>query len=421
MSHAPQSVQPAKLAPFACAEPGRRLYDGEYIEAGTEFLEDERRILFSPAFRQLKGKSQVFVQTPHSAGVFFNRQSHTEMVARIAEEVARRLNLNQSLARLTAFAHDLGHPPFGHEGEDALNAVMSKFGGFCHNAQTVRVLTDPIPGQLNRFGLNLTQASLSAIIKHNGPILPDEAPPSIRRVAARLQIDLNSFASAEGQVAAEADTLAYVTHDFEDGCIHRDPRGPFFEMKKLRELPLLGEALIEVEDRRPDLRGVVLLKEATQTAREVMIADMVEHSQKLLDALNPKSERDIHYASGPVIAFSPAMAEKVFFLKKTFAQRRKKFQSVLDTRARQREIVGEVFRALVRSPDKLPSSWFFCLHPTRQDKQARLIADYIATLTEAQVVKLHSGLAAERPGRQPTAYAFGVPRRQTQAPVIHSA
>src|SRR5688572_14709772 len=277
----------------------------------SDFRRDCDRIIHSTAFRRLAYKTQVFVF--HEGDHYRTRLTHTLEVAQIARSLARALRLDEDLAECLALAHDLGHPPFGHAGERALDECLTAHGGFDHNAQALRIVT-ALERRYPAFnGLNLTWETLEGLVKHNGPLTDRggkpigryserEVPEAILAYSKEQDLELWSYASAEAQVAALSDDIAYDAHDIDDGL-----RAELFELDAMKDLPLVGDILREVDGAVPGLDQVRRGHEVVRRLITQMIVDVIGETERRLKGLSPRSAGDIRAAAGPVVAFSPAM------------------------------------------------------------------------------------------------------------------
>jgi dGTPase len=360
----------------------------------NDFRRDCDRIIHSAAFRRLAHKTQVFVY--HEGDHFRTRLTHTLEVAQIARSLARALGLDEDLAEATALAHDLGHPPFGHAGERALDEAMSSVGGFDHNAQALKIVT----GLEHRYaafdGLNLTWETLEGLVKHNGP-LTDRAGNPIGRYAARGvanaileysridDLELWSFASAEAQVAALSDDIAYDAHDIDDGL-----RADLFTLDDIASVPIVA-AIVHDIDRSHD--GLDPARRAHETVRRIitrMIEDVIVETGRRLAAAKPASAADIRHASAPMAAFSPAMAEADKGIKAYLYPRMYRHDRVMRVMEDAERVVRELFGHYVSVPDDLPAEWREGLR--RLDDRARMlrVADYIAGMTDRYALIEHA-------------------------------
>ena len=302
----PQARARRGLMPRArCRAAGASIAEPECLTR-SPFQRDRDRVLHSTAFRRLTYKTQVFVF--HEGDHFRSRLTHSLEVAQIARTVARQLRLDEDLAEAIALAHDLGHPPFGHAGERALDVAMRDFGGFDHNAQSLRVVTRLERKYAAFDGLNLTWETLEGLAKHNGPLPAGEEPRSARSRAGSQHwksLELDTWPSAEAQVASLADDIAYVSHDIDDGL-----RAELIALPDLEGQPLAGPALARApQPVRDDLQGRRVY-ELTRGMITVMIADLVQETRARLKALAPGSPDDIRRASRATVAFSAAMAAR---------------------------------------------------------------------------------------------------------------
>src|SRR5690606_2242370 len=296
-------------APFACdpANSRGRLFEEPQSATRTPFQRDRDRIIHSNAFRRLKHKTQVFIA--HEGDHYRTRLTHTIEVAQIARALARALRLDEDLAEAVALVHDFGHTPFGHTGEEALNERMKAFGGFDHNAQSLRIVTKLEHRYADFDGLNLSWETLEGLVKHNGPLLgahathPDiPVPLPILDFNERYDLELTRFASLEAQCAAIADDIAYNAHDIDDGL-----RAGLLSLDALDEVPLTKRLLDLVRTRYPDLDPVRTGHELVRRQITIMVEDVIEEAQRRLAAAKPKSVDDVHDQSRALVAFSDAM------------------------------------------------------------------------------------------------------------------
>ncbi|HYB55460.1 MAG TPA: deoxyguanosinetriphosphate triphosphohydrolase, partial [Alphaproteobacteria bacterium] len=296
------------LAPYACdpAKSRGRLVKEPESSTRTPYQRDRDRIIHSAAFRRLKYKTQVFVF--HEGDYYRTRLSHSLEVSQIARSIARALELNEDLAEALALAHDLGHPPFGHAGEQALEEAMKSFGGFDHNAQTLRILTRLEQRYAEFDGLNLTWETLEGVVKHNGPLAGDNAngpiPEGISEYNAQHDLELASWPSAEAQVAALSDDIAYNNHDIDDGL-----RAGLFNIEDLSAIPLVGPTFKAVERHYAALERSRLIHESIRRLIDHMVNDLLAETRRRLDEAKPQSAADVRAWGGAVVAFSAEMRE----------------------------------------------------------------------------------------------------------------
>lgn len=403
---------PRPRAPYACdprQSRGRLRPEPESANRNV-FRRDCDRIIHSTAFRRLKHKTQVFVV--HEGDHYRTRLTHSLEVAQIARSLARALGLDEDLTEALALAHDLGHPPFGHAGETALDAVMREHGGFDHNAQTVRVVTQLERRYADFDGLNLTRETLEGLIKHNGPLTDAAGAPAARyRVrgvprplallgdAARVPPQLRG--TAEAQVASIADDIAYDAHDLDDGL-----RAGFFSLADLANAPLAGDLLREIAASHPRLEPARAAHELVRRVITRMIEDVTATSLARLTALDPHSPDDVRRAAEDVVGFSPALAEadrgiKAFLFRHMYRNAR-----VMSVMSEASQIVTDLFGHFSAHPPDLPADWREGLVDAPPARRARRIADYIAGMTDTYALAEHGRLFGNT---QPLRSSTGMP------------
>ncbi|MBA4788612.1 MAG: deoxyguanosinetriphosphate triphosphohydrolase [Rhizobiales bacterium] len=362
-------------------------------DSRNPFRRDCDRIIHSTAFRRLKHKTQVFVF--HEGDHFRTRLTHTLEVAQVARSIARALGLDEDLAEALALAHDLGHPPFAHAGERALNACMAEQGGFDHNAQSLRVVTRLEQRYADFDGLNLTWEALEGIAKHNGP-LTDSVGQGVGRYAGGLphaiavhsaaqDLELHQHAGPEAQVASIADDIAYDVHDLDDGL-----RAGFFSLEEIADLPLVGEALAEVRARYPELERNRIGMEVMRRVITRLIEDVVRESDALALAAGVSSAAQVRALGRPVIAFSPAMLEAEAAIKRfLFARmyRHPRVERVMDDAM---QVVRDLYGHFLAHPEEMPERWREGLDPADGTRLARRVADYIAGMTDRYALDQHA-------------------------------
>jgi len=376
------------LAPYAtrAAETRGRLVKEKPPSTRTEFQRDRDRIIHSGAFRKLRNKTQVFIE---SEGDYYRtRLTHSLEVAQIARSIARALALDEDLTEALALAHDLGHTCFGHAGEEGLAEVMKPYGGFSHNEQTFRILTQLERRYIAFDGLNLTWETLEGVVKHNGPIA-GEADPTVRAFCEKLDLELSTFAGPEAQVAALADDIAYNTHDADDGY-----RAGFFSLDDLRELPLFGSTLTETRKQHSSAPHDRLMFEAVRQVIGLMVTDVLATTRANLQNLRPKSASDIRHASAAVVEFSSELQKNLQTLREFLQARMYRHDKVNQSCANARKIVKDLFLHFMKEPNTLPKEWFEAVKGKSADDRAkaRLIADYIAGMTDRYAIKEHRRL-----------------------------
>jgi dGTPase len=359
----------------------------------NDFRRDCDRIIHSTAFRRLKHKTQVFVF--HEGDHYRTRLTHTLEVQQIARSLARALGLDEDLAEALALAHDLGHPPFGHIGERALDEALRPYGGFDHNAQALRIVTALERRYAQFDGLNLTWETLEGLVKHNGPLTERDGhaigryaqsglPRAIRDYEAKQDLQLWSYASAEAQVAAIADDIAYDAHDIDDGL-----RAHLFTIEDLCSVPFAGGIVREVQRRYPSLEPVRLAHELMRRLITWMIEDAVSESQRRLVALSPVDVDGVRMAPEPVIAFSAAMSEAERGIKDFLFPRMYRHERVMRVMDEAKGVVRDLFAHFTSHPSDLPDEWSFDLKAGDESALARRAGDFIAGMTDRFALAEH--------------------------------
>jgi dGTPase len=385
-------LRPHELAPFATTASRGRQWPEEESVSRTPYMRDRDRIIHSGAFRRMKHKTQVFVY--HEGDYYRTRLTHSLEVAQIARSISRVLRLDEDLAEALALAHDLGHTPFGHAGEEALDQAMEPFGGFDHNAHSLRLVTK-LEQRYARFdGLNLTWETLEGIVKHNGPLMGQQAsskgmPEAIAEYNAAFDLELGTYAGMEAQVAAVADDIAYNNHDIDDGL-----RAGLFTIDDLLSVPLVGRIFSDVMDLYPGLDRSRLVHESVRRLITAMIEDvLVETGRRIADS-NPQSAADVRDAGVPLVAFSTAMkandrALKTFLFKNMY--RHYKVNRML-TKAKR--VVADLFQLFLAEPGVLPTAWGQLCGGAGSRETARVVSDYIAGMTDRFALEEHKRLFA---------------------------
>ncbi|WP_423212893.1 deoxyguanosinetriphosphate triphosphohydrolase [Paracoccus sediminis] len=355
---------------------------------------DRDRIIHSSAFRRLKHKTQVFVEHDGKAyrGDYFRtRLTHTIEVAQVARTIAGALGLNADLAETVALAHDLGHPPFGHTGEDALAALMQPYGGFDHNAQALRIVTRLERHYADFDGLNLTWEALEGIAKHNGPVA-DPLPYALAEVNAAWDLELHTNASAEAQVAAVADDVAYNHHDLHDGL-----RAELFTEDELAELPVVGPAFAEVDRLYPGLDPTRRRYEALRRVFGVMVEDVIAVAQNRLAGLRPQSAQDIRAMDGPIIRFSKPLYQNIKAIKSFLFTRMYRAPSVVVERSNVTAMLNDLFPLFLHDRRQMPDHWCRLAQGAGDETHcARVVLDYVAGMTDRFAIAEHQRLFPKR-------------------------
>jgi dGTPase len=345
----------------------------------TCFQRDRDRIIHCAAFRRLEYKTQVFVN--HEGDFFRTRLTHSLEVSQIARSICRALDLNEDLAEALALAHDLGHPPFGHAGEDALSAMMAPYGGFDHNAQSLRVITRLERRYAAFDGLNLTWETLEGVVKHNGPLIGGSAarplPQAIVEYECEHDLELDTYPSAEAQVAALADDIAYNNHDIDDGL-----SAGLFTIEDVKEVPLVGPVFDEVRQAWPDIERGRLIHEAVRRLIGHMVHDLLAETRARIAALAPLSADAVRRAGAPVVGFSPAMQRNDAALKAFLRTNMYRHYKLNRMTSKARRLVRDLFELLVAEPGCLPTEWRRRAGAPATTETARVVADYIAGMTD---------------------------------------
>ncbi|HEY3948551.1 deoxyguanosinetriphosphate triphosphohydrolase [Phenylobacterium sp.] len=379
-SRAPYAEDPARSRGRKVEEPESR--------TRTPFARDRDRIIHSTAFRRLKEKTQVFVA--HEGDHFRTRLTHSLEVAQIARSLATALGLDPDLAETIALAHDLGHPPFGHAGEDELQIQMQGFGGFDHNVQTFRVVTK-LERRYPRFeGLNLTWETLEGVIKHNGPVIDKLEKPSWRAIAefdADYDLRLSGWASAEAQVAALADDIAYNNHDVDDGV-----QAGLFNLEELGSIPLIGPYVAGATADYPTAEARILRLEAVRRMIGAMVDDVLAETRRRAAADKVGSPEDVRNLGHALVAFSRDMAEDLSALRAFLMEKMYRHWRVNRTRSQARRMLAEMFQLFMAEPDVLPAEWYARTHARDEAGKARVVCDYIAGMTDRYAIEEHRKL-----------------------------
>jgi len=368
---------------------GRRIPQPSASER-SPFQRDKDRIIHCSAFRRLKGKTQVFVA--HEGDYYRTRLTHSLEVSQIARSIARVLGLDEDLAECLALAHDMGHPPFGHSGEDALADRMAPYGGFDHNAQTLRIV-EKLEGRYAEFdGLNLTWETLEGIAKHNGPLIrtPDDKkklPWALRALDDWDRLELGTYAGPEAQVAALADDIAYNNHDIDDGL-----RAGLFSVDDIADVPIVGEAFMDVRRRYPDISNNRLIHEAVRDMIGYMVADVLKETRRRLDEVMPKSADDIRGLDHAICDFSEKFREQEKPLRQFLFDNMYRHYKVNRMMGQASRVVKELFDLFVTDPSILPTELQAECDGPENPGTARIVCDYIAGMTDSFAINEHKKL-----------------------------
>jgi len=358
------------------------------------FRRDCDRIIHSAAFRRLAHKTQVFVY--HEGDHYRTRLTHTLEVAQIARSLARALGLDEDLAEALALAHDLGHPPFGHAGERALDECLARYGGFDHNAQALRIVTDLERRYAAFDGLNLSWETLEGLVKHNGPLIGRDGAPVGRYVrlgvpapiiaySKNQDLELETYASAEAQVAALSDDIAYDAHDIDDGL-----RADLFTLEDISAVPLVGSIVSTIDARYPDIDPARRVHETGRALITRMIEDVIAESGRRVAMLQPRSVVEVRKAPRPVVGFSPAMEKSDRDIKGFLYPRMYHHDRVVRVMADAEHVVCDLFARYTATPADLPPEWGDGITRADETTRARRIADYIAGMTDRYALIEHA-------------------------------
>jgi dGTPase len=374
-------------APYA-ADPAHsrgRLHPEPPSPTRGDFQRDRDRIIHSTAFRRLAHKTQVFVY--HEGDHFRSRLTHTIEVAQLARALAKALGLDEELAEAVALGHDLGHTPFGHTGEDALDACMADYGGFDHNSHGLRLVTELERRYAEFDGLNLTQETLEGLVKHNGPLIDDAGEPRERWRARgvplailaydrRQPLDLALYASLEAQCAALADDIAYDAHDIDDGL-----RAGLFDLEAIRAAPFIGALLDEIARLHPGLERPRVIHELTRRVITRFVEDAIGESRARIGAAGVTSLDDVRHAGRTLVGLSPALAAADREIKSFLFANMYRHPDVKRVREQADACVRALFAAYVADPGAMPPDWAGKAG-AGADERARAAADYIAGMTD---------------------------------------
>ena len=349
-----------------------RIFDENFSSTRSEYQRDRDRILHSAAFRRLKHKTQVFVS--HEGDHYRTRLTHSLEVSQIARSICRVFNLNEDLAETLSIAHDIGHPPFGHSGEDALRKLMLKYEGFDHNDQAIRIVHLLEKKYFDFDGLNLTWETLEGLVKHNGPI-DGKHLPTIAKLDNEFDLRLAEYSSLEAQVAAISDDIAYNNHDIDDGL-----RAGFFSFNELKDLPLIGD-IIENLPKNFEIRDIQRINnEITRRSTSLMINDIIKNIKKNIDSEKIISLEQVRNLKKPIVNFSSEMKLKVESVRKFLSERMYGHDSINLMSKNAHEVVNFLYDFLINTEDSILNELKIDLN--RDDSKNRIVCDFIAGMTD---------------------------------------
>lgn len=392
MSKNQNFIREQSLASYACHPSATRgrLHKEEESNTRSVYQRDRDRIIHSTAFRRLEYKTQVFVN--HEGDHYRTRLTHSLEVSQLARSMCRTLGLNEDLAETLALAHDLGHTPFGHAGEDALSEAMEPFGGFDHNAHTLRIITSLEHRYAGFDGLNLTWETLEGIAKHNGPLIKRPAASLISKIInkagntlpramseynARHDLELHTYASGEAQIASLADDIAYNNHDIDDGL-----RAGLFTIDQLSSLPGIGEIFHEVRKTYPQIDETRVIHEAIRRIINRMVSDVMAQTFTNIAQEHIERPEDIRMLGKPLVAFSPQMQEINLALKSFLMENMYRHYKVNRMASKARRVIKDLFQFFLAEPQCLPTSWGKLAGGAKSPITAMVVADFIAGMTD---------------------------------------
>lgn len=373
-----------RLAPYASRwqeSRGRQIdhASAENDDMRSAFQRDRDRIIHSGAFRRLKHKTQVFIY--HEGDYFRTRLTHSLEVAQIARAISRQLGLDDDLAEAISLAHDLGHTPFGHAGEVELNEAMQDAGGFDHNEQTIRVLTRLEHCYADFDGLNLTWETLEGVVKHNGPLPEAKRRPTILALDAAMEMQLNTYASLEAQVAALSDDIAYLAHDCDDGI-----RAGILDPQDMMDLPLAGPVLKQLGDDHGQLETSRLVHELTRRLIKMAVNDLLAETRARLADHAPECADDVRHAKRNIVSFSSNMQGDLCVLRDFLFASVWRHYKVNRMTSKGKRVIRQLYDLFMAQPNTLPTDWQYLdgerVADLSHDRKARHIADYIASMTD---------------------------------------
>ncbi len=371
------------LAIYAChaSESRGRLHAEPDSPTRTPFQRDRDRIIHSTAFRRLKHKTQVFVH--HVGDHYRTRLTHSIEVSQIARSLARALRVDEDLAEALALSHDFGHTPFGHVGEDVLDELMYDYGGFDHNAQSLRIVTLLEQSYAEFDGLNLTWETLEGLVKHNGPVV-ENIPDTFIEFNQLWDMHLGSHASLEAQCAAVADDIAYNAHDLDDGL-----RAKLFMADDLANVPLAGDARCEVLQKYPDLEVHRLRHEIVRRQITAMVEDVISTAKSNLSVIQPISTEDVRNCGKTLVCFSDDMTEKEQGIKEFLFDKMYRSPDVMKMREGAEIIIKDLFDVYLNEQRDMPNGLQRIKMKNKSNDRPRVIADFIVGMTESYAISEH--------------------------------
>lgn len=370
------------LKSYACLPENSRgrVYPENVTPYRNEFARDRDRIIHSNAFKRLQYKTQVFVN--HEGDHYRNRMTHSVEVSTIARSISKELGLNDDLAEAVSLAHDLGHTPFGHAGESALNTCMKDYGGFSHNAHSFKILTYIEQKYAAYDGLNLTWEILEGIVKHNGPVQKSDPYDYIFSYDEKHKLDLRKYSSAEAQVSSLSDDIAYICHDLEDSI-----KAKIFTHKDLKEIEFIDKFMHEVESSYNDIDDFRLIYEVVRKLMHYLIKDLLTQTTTNIQQYHIKSEEDIRNLSHPLVSFSKKVWKEVNLIKDFLMQKVYKHPRVASVSLQCQNVINDLFKLYVENVELLPVSWRKLVENADNMHKISIIGDYIAGMTDRFAIK----------------------------------
>ena len=349
-----------------------RLYKENYSQTRSEFQRDRDRILHSAAFRRLKHKTQVFVS--NEGDHYRTRLTHSLEVSQIARSISKIFNLNEDLTETLSLSHDIGHPPFGHAGEDALSECMVSHEGFDHNDQAIRIVHLLEKKYFDFEGLNLTWETLEGLVKHNGPMTKD-VPKTIEALDREFDLKLNEFSSIEAQIASIADDIAYNNHDLDDGL-----RAGFFSYDDLAELPMIGEIIKNFPKNYNSYDMQRINNEITRKSTSIMITDVINTISEKVKKSKVRCNEDVRLNNEKIADFSDKTKEEVKYIRSFLSMKMYNHDKVKAMTSNAHQVISSLFKLFIEQDEK-----FIKEHMKKiiSDKdKPRAVCDFIAGMTD---------------------------------------
>jgi len=363
-----------------------RLHNENESENRNPYQRDRDRVIHSDSFRLLKHKTQVFLA--HTGDYYRTRLTHSLEVSQISRSISRRLGLDEDLAEVLALSHDLGHPPFAHSGEEILNKCMNDYDGFDHNAQTLRILTSLEERFPSFNGLNLTWETLEGVVKHNGPVLNPHIV--IKEYNKLHDLELNTYPGLEAQIASLSDDIAYNNHDIDDGF-----RAGFISLDDLKNIELFSEIIKEINSEFKGIDNYMIVKELIRRLIGLMVNDLIKNTKKNISKVNPKNAEEIRSHNGLIASFSDFFISQDTQIRNFLRSRVYEHDSIEKERVKSMRIIEEIFSKLIKNIDLLPIKLKEKCDSPYSKITARVICDYIASMTDRSVVENHARLYGE--------------------------